>query len=327
MQKKFRDNTNFKRNKMGFYFNSGGMGDYLNYLSAIYYALENYPFNDYVLVVPEYLVELCRNALRKFPDLQILPHSQSLVLESCLDVRRVKEETINATVTHLMDLGFIYYARTNPVPEGYKYYLDLDLSDVKLHGSLKGKDYAVMTPCFTADSRHMKAETFNKIKNYIIDLGLKPVFLGNQKMKDISSGDGYVRSDKKISLRGGLNLINKTSVLEAAKVIENSKFIVGLDNGLLHLGAMTKAPVVFGYTIASPIQRHPSRKHGSEVIDVVVSEDELACIHCQDKFRFLDSHQFRNCLYNDFKCLDLLNFEKFKAGIDRVYSPDFNLDL
>lgn len=67
-----------------------------------------------------------------------------------------------------------------------------------------------------------------------------------------------------------------------------------------------------------PTQRRPIRRFKSPIIDVTVSKNELECIHCQERMRFFNTHDFKNCFYSDFKCLDLLNAQKYIKGIDEV---------
>lgn len=316
----YREGCEPKEKPIWFFITNSGIGDVLCYMSAFDFIARNYPHLEAHVSSPVWLVELMAHYFSKYPKWTIHAHEENRQIREKTNIKGVYQLPINPTASPLLELGFIYFAETTPIPEGERFYVELDLEQIKLKSSVKnlGPDYFVMTPGNTAKSRFMLPETFNQIKEYGLSIGLKPVFLGNSKVGGLEDGQ-YTKFSEKYDLKGGLNLVNKTSLLEAAKIIEGSKFIIGLDNGLLHLGAMTKAPIVFGYTIAGPRQRRPERRRGGPIIDVTVSKEELACIHCQEFMRFT-SHDFGGCMYNDFKCLDLLNFEKYKRGIDEALS-------
>lgn len=318
MEPIFRDVSAFEPRPMGFFLESGGIGDYICFLSGIRYVAKNYPYINGQIYSPDYFKPIVENVFQDFENWTVYRIDQketTLVNGTLIKFPRIMP--VNATMMHLLDLGFLYFAEVNPVPDHENYYCELDLDGLPLHRSVEnlGGQYAVMTPGATHPTRTMPATVFNGIKAHIESMGLKVVFLGNSKNGGVE-GQQYAFFANDYDYSGGLNLINKTGLLEAAKIIDGSQFIVGLDNGLLHLGAMTSAPIVFGYTIAGPTQRRPVRRSSAPIIDVTVSKDELACIHCQERIRFFSGFDFRNCFYGDFKCLPLLSEEKFISGIE-----------
>lgn len=309
----FRDGTYLETKKIIFNL-LGGIGDYINYMAALKYLAHTFDQIEGHVVVRDVFIEVARNVLK---DTGWVVHSNDPQpqFEPPVDLKQPWSIPINPTMMHLTDLGFLYYAEVNPPPPKWDFYPQLDLSSTKLHGSVKNQTYAVMTPGTRAASRTIPAPYFNKIKEYIISLGIKPVFLGSVHA-NIKSVSPVIFPDE-YDYSGGINLLNKTSLMEAAKIMESAQFVIGLDNGLLHLAAMTEAPIVFGYTIAGPIQREPKRKKGV-IYNVTVSDSELTCIHCQEKFKFVGDHSFEKCFYGDLKCLELLSAEKFIKGIDSV---------
>lgn len=320
----FRDEKAFETRPMGFFLDNGGIGDYICFLSGIRYVAKNYPFIDGQIYAPSYFKPIVQNVFKDFENWTVYGSDQketTLVNGTLVKFPRIVP--VNATMMHLLDLGFLYYAEVNPVPDDENYYCELDLTEVPLHRSVENLNgqYAIMTPGATHPSRTMPASVFNAIKDHIISMGLKPIFLGNSKNGG-AKGTQYAFFPNDYDYSGGLNLINKTGLLEAAKIIDGSKFIVGLDNGLLHLGAMTTAPIVFGYTIAGPTQRRPTRHSRAPIVDVTVSKEELACIHCQERIRFFNGHNFKFCFYKDFRCLELLNEHKFIEGINALENAD-----
>lgn len=312
----YRTGLEPKEKPIWFFITNSGIGDILCYMSAFDFIARNYPHLEAHVSTAEWTVEILQHYFKKYPKWTIHGHNEGNLIREKTNIKGVYQLPINPTASPLLELGFIYFAETTPIPEGERYYVSLNLEEVKLKSSVKNLEqgYFVMTPGNTAKSRLMLPHIFNQIKDYGLSLGLRPVFLGNDKVGGHEDGQ-YTKFSDQYDLKGGLNLLNKTSLLEAAKIIEGSKFIVGLDNGLLHLGALTKAPIVFGYTIAGPRQRRPVRRSGGPIVDVVLSKEELECIHCQEFMRFT-SHDFGGCMYDDFKCLELLNFDKYKKAID-----------
>lgn len=310
--KRYRTGLEPRDKTVVFFLNNGGIGDYLCFMSALKYVAETNPHVKGEVLAPNYMFDIVENILGPF-GWKVFNREIRREYDKSIEAKGVMLLPLNATMGHLMDIGFVYYAETMNPPEEAKYYCELDFSNVEDKGWDLGDNYAIMTPGATTNSRTMRPDTFNFIKDYLILKGLKPVFLGS-----LGGESGTVAHfHKDYDLKGGVNLINKTSLLEAAKVIDGAKLVVGLDNGLLHLAAMTKCPIVFGYSMTGPRQRRPKRKNNSPIIDVTISEKELECIHCQEKMRFT-RQDFGFCFYNDYRCLELLNFDKFKVGIDEV---------
>lgn len=105
----------------------------------------------------------------------------------------------------------------------------------------------------------------------------------------------------------GLDLIDKTTVLQAANIMSGALAVVGVDNGLLHLAGCSKVPIVAGFTTVSPDIRLPYRDGvlGKDCY-VVTPPATLACRFCQQGTNFLYGHDYRNCLYKNDSALDRL---------------------
>ena len=291
------------------------MGDYINWLSAIVWIAQNYDFVRGHVVAPFWFVPIVKNVLKDFPNWEVWPDEIPEKFKEGYPFKSAPIHPINATMMHLIDLGFLYFAGVNPVPPEARVYPVLDLNNTKLHKAVQDQNYIVMTPGATAASRTMPADTFNKVKEYIISIGFKPVFLGSstQDKKRL-----YVTFNKDYDLKGGINLLNKTTLHEAAKIMQYSHAVVGIDNGLLHLAAMTSAPIVFGYTIAGPNQRRPTRRFKAPIVELYCEPEEMPCTFCQERVRFFYDHDFQSCIYKDYACLKKLNAESFISAIDMV---------
>lgn len=292
---------------------TAALGDMIAWLPAIKFVAEQYDYVRGHLIVPPYFYEIAENVMKVYPHWKVyLKVPDRLAVGA--PMKRPLEHPINATGMHLVDLGFLYFVGIVPPPEGARNYPMLDLEDVKLPAMFNTNNYAVMTPGATATTRKMLAKDFNAIVDYLVSKDITPIFLGT---KDMVGRD--IHFDEKYDLTKGIDLIGKTSLLEAAKIIEASKFILGIDNGLLHLAGMTDATIIYGYTVAGPAQRQIPRHYG-HTVEMYADKNKLPCLFCQEHVRFFMDHHFTNCIYkeNEPQCVRALNAESFCATIETI---------
>lgn len=291
---------------------TAALGDMICWLPAIRYVAENYNFVMGHLVIPSFFTPIASSVLRQYPHWRI---HENRIPDRLLDGVALKEQMllpINATGAHLVDLGFIYFCHLSPPPEGEDFYPELDLSDVEI-APLPDR-YVVMTPIMEAATRTMPAATYNGICDYLISKGITPIHLGKTDMaqRDLKLNPEY-------DLSKGINLLDSTSLLEAARIMKESLMVIGIDNGLLHLAGMTDATILYGYTIAGPRQRQIRRRSG-HLVEMYADKEKLPCLFCQEHTRFFLNHDFRNCIYkeNTPQCVRDLNIESYRATIDQV---------
>lgn len=303
----FRHETVSAFKTVNFILSHGGIGDYIGYLTALKYIADNHPQVVGRLFVSDFFMEIPLKIFEKYPQWTIFSKS------SFTEEDQKKYPTylpffrpINGTGGHPVDLGFIYYMNLTTPPEKDVFYPQLNLNDPELWPSrmpIPASGYAVMTPGAESAVRMLPAQTFNAIKEHIIKNNLTPVFLGKEQITDkriVTINEGYDFSN-------GINLINETSLLEAAYILSKAKFVIGLDNGLLHLAATSDVPIIFGYNIASPEHRRPRRPEPNRIYEIYPDEKDLPCIFCQSRMRLMFNHDFKNCIYKDSKCLDELS--------------------
>lgn len=215
-------------------------------------------------------------------------------------------------------LGFNYFADLDYIPAGYHKLPRINGSEVKIRQFNLPKSYVVVTTEATTKSRMLKAETINGMTDWLISKNITPVFLGKKELAaEMNLEHKYEASSPEgLNTNGVLDLRNKTDLLQAACVLANAKVVVGLDNGLLHLAACSDVPIVWGFNTVNPIHRIPPRD--GPMIAVVPSE-KLQCRFCQSHTRYVvEGHDFRNCYYDDFKCIDMLTADAFTKSIAQV---------
>ena len=326
----FRPNTPLLRYPIGFIFNDGGMGDYLNYASATRWVAENCPWIDGTILLPSYLVPLMRDLHAEFPNMKVgeaekvedyIVEGQSLIGPSIhAGGKNQNPQLLTVIGAHPLDVGYAYFAGMTPPPKGAALPV-LDYPRHKLLPKIKQikGPYAVFTTGSTTPSRTVKAHHINPVIEYTKSLGITPVFIGKENF--VGDGKNTVGYDKDISFDLGLDLRNQTSVKDAACIMQHAAFTLGLDNGNLHLAALMKdSKLIFAYNITSVEHRKPKRLHG-RTINIAVPKEALPCTGCQSKWRQLHTHTFDKCLYGDVKCVDYLFSDQgriFKQAIDEI---------
>lgn len=329
----FRPNTPMYPMNMNFIFLNGGMGDYLCWMRPIQWMMECAPWLRGTLIHPTYLTEIVEYFMK---DHKTWSHSDYKRLAEIQGDNQVpyrgpvvlQNESLNATGAHLFTCGWVYFTNKECAPEGkdskgleWKYYPKFGedfLTGVELPSEVpEPGTYAVITTGITTPSRHIKPEYLNMIIEYVHSLGLKPVFLGKSMVETGNRTNIHTDFNKSVRYDLGVNLVNKTTLRQAASIISKSKVIIGHDNGLLHLAGLTETPIVFGYNLASPKHRRPLRPTG-QVYDVVLPEGALNCYLCQSKTNLNIGYNFRQCFYNDLKCFDLLFADNAKLWRDQI---------
>lgn len=297
---------------MNFELAGGGMGDYICWTPALQWIVNNCPWVHGRIWAPAYFIEFVRHFFEGVPNwkVDLIEHFKDKAEPGSLvrGLQSTPNQLLNATGANLMQLGFSNFANLNPMP------VDTTYPELKLtrpiHKKLRGleRKYVVFTPGGTTQSRFVSAKHWNPLIDFVNSLGLIPVFLGKTQLADIHRS--YF--DDEINYDRGLDLRESTSLLDAAKIMEEAACTIGLDNGLLHLAACTKAPIIFAYNIASPKDRRPIRKEG-KFTELILSKEEMSCIHCQTEIKLLYHHNFKNCIRRDTACIDKL----FENGGDR----------
>lgn len=201
-------------------------------------------------------------------------------------------------------------------------YLKPNLKKVNVQRFKLPEKYVVLQGAYTEIVKTMPASTFNGIKDYLLSKGLGVVCLGKTHNH---TGYGDIAATAKVDVNydfsNTINLIDKTSISESAKIIEGSKLFIGMDGGLAHLAGFTDVPIIAGYTFASHQHLMPIRNNilGWNVYPIIPPET-LDCRFCQTKGILYYNHDFRDCLRGeeDYSCMKSMTVEKFIRKIEQV---------
>lgn len=299
-------------------FNMGGLGDYIHWTTALDWCFSQHPHLRSSVYVPEFFIELARHWLRKYEEsgqitIQTREEFKKLPKEKQRGIFPTGTQLITAVGCHLLDLGFQYFANMDTVPSGWRILPEIRGDEVDISRFNLPKNYAVVTTEATAVTRMLPAQATNEITAHIKSKGILPVFLGKEKLTE----DYTSKCSDGIDTEGVLDLREKTTIMEAACILANSRFVLGIDNGLIHLAACSEVPIIMGFTNVDPKHRIPPRRNSAKNI-LLVPPKELACRFCQSRMRFLIGHKFNECLYQDTTCIKLLPGKLFIKAIEEL---------
>lgn len=315
----FRPGTKLPEMSLNIVLNRGGLGDFIARAPAIKYLADTCWHLKITVWLPEFGLELYQYWFRNHPRVMV---KNRAFFQAKYDrkgpVRDQDHGMFTTMQTHLVEHGFGVIANVgfSQVPDEYKSYLPIETKQYILTKPIPlPEKYAIVTTGATAKTRQLPASTVNAIVKHLKDKhDLTPVFLGKEKLSD--DGVYHAKFDEGIDYSTGVDLRNKTTLLEAAKVVEQAKVVVGIDNGLLHLSAcVPDVPIVWGFSNLDPKHRLPFFRDNQYVVEPPQS---LTCRGCQSKMGMMYQHDFLNCLYSDYLCLSQMTPEMFNAKIDEA---------
>lgn len=285
-------------------------------MSAVKYIRDNCKNVTPFLYVPDFFLDVAKNlvpniSIRGFSKKEKYKNDNAAVQTQCK-----QHDTLG---THLVDHAFSVLVNKQVEIED-KNYCKLNTSKIDIKKFNLPDNYVVITTGFTALVREWPAKSVNETVDYIISKGYNVVFLGN-KIVPVKGCADAIRGhfNEEINFSKGISLIDKTNLLEAGKIISQSKCIVGLDNGLLHLAGTTDVPIVAGFTTVNPLVRLPYRHNelGWSCFPVVPDEC-LKCKFCQSEWALVYDWDFRYCFYDDYACKFQLTGNKFIEQLEKI---------
>ena len=297
-------------------FDTGGLGDTIAGLPAIKYIADKHKHIQVHFWVHSYAKEFSKNCLR----------DTNVIVRGLDEKKKFKPRLTRCLSKHLYNNMASHISRqafhvvvNKDVEDEHLNYLKPELRGINLIKFQLPKNYIVMTPAFTAPARELYGEYVNEINTYAKSKGYDIVFLGR---KETLTGTKHVIEglfSPEIDFNIGLNLMDRTTLLEATKIIAGAKALVGLDNGLCHLGACTDTSLVIGFSNVEPRYRLPFRENvmGYNCYPVVPPKS-LGCRFCQSNMVFQYGQDFKECFYKDYKCLKQLTPQLYINELEKI---------
>lgn len=297
---------------------NGGVGDHIASLVAIDYMIKTYTWIKPLIWVPDFLLEFSKNVLPKKSIVNTYTGMKDKYDPNITTKTTEWDGVISPMKIHCLSYAFLKLCDQHPDFDKMNY-LKINTDKIYIKHFELPKNYIVITTGYTAAVREFRAEHVNSVAKYAKDKGYDVVFLGQTSTKTGSSHIIQGVFDENIDFSIGLNLIDKTSLLEAAKIMGNAKAVIGVDNGLLHVAGCTDVAIVGGFTTVEPDIRMPVRH--SELgwnYFPVVPDISLACSYCQSQTNFLYGHDYKTCMYKDNLCTYQMTAEKFIKELEKI---------
>ena len=303
-----------KTKTVNFILMDGGLGDHVAALVAVDYAIKTYTWIKILVWVPDYFLDFAKNLLP--PNTQVKSFTQ---MKGSYEPHKPTKTTKWDGHTSPMKMHGVDYAFLKLLDETCKTRDYLRIKPAVNKFFALPQRYVVVTTGFTAKVREFPAEEINKLAAWISNQGIQPVFLGQKMITTGSAATIKGNFSVDIDYTIGTDLIDKTTLLEAASIMQDAMAIVGVDNGLLHVAACTDVPIVAGFTTVSPEMRRPTRNGicGYKFYEVI-PDDDLKCRFCQVNTNFLYSHDYKKCLYDDNLCTKQMTAEKFIKHLENI---------
>lgn len=302
-------------------FDNGGLGDLIAGLPAIKFIYKHHKHVKVYVWIPDFFYDFAKSCLKGTEDRIVLGKwSQGAKgFQTGYQTISFKNNHYNNLAQHMTEHAFHLICNTVPDDLNDYNYLKPDLSKTDISKFNLPENYVVITTGYTAKVRQFLPEHVNKISQYVISKGYVPVFLGKY---DTHSGLHHVIKGEfniEIDYTVGINLIDKTDLFQATLICQNSKAVVGLDNGILHLAGCTDVHIVGGFTTVKPEHRMPYR-NGVKGIDYspVVPPQSLECRFCQSNWNFTFDQNFTECRYEDFKCVKELSSDLYIEKLEEI---------
>jgi ADP-heptose:LPS heptosyltransferase len=330
------------------YSDYGGLGDQIARLPALRFAYLSMPHVKFHYYIPDYFEGVFRSSMKDLigPRLQYRLFGSNDRKNFAADTHSsFTPENVSSLRRHLTEYAFDIICDGQPPSAEFYNSAQLDLSrfrpSVALRASLRAlyeneeyilrkpfkQRYVVLTSKYTAPVRQPNPDGLNKLAKWCLDQGIQVVWVGRDTMETGNDSVITSNSNEYLDYSVGINLINKTSLIETAWLIDNAECIVGFDNGALHLAGMTDTWIVGAFTSVDPKTRMPYRKgkRGHKYVALTPHED-LQCRFCQSRMTmnivrkdgFLKSHDFRKCFYEDYQCISQIGAELLIKGVDHV---------
>lgn len=297
---------------------SGGVGDHMGSLVAVDYILKTYPWVNLLIWVPDFLKDFAKNVLPPNANVRNFTEMKTQYDRNKTTIHTEWDGRTSPMKIHSVDYAFLRLCDENP-PIHKKNYLKVKFNEVSLAGIELPEKYVVIPTGYTAPVREFKPKAINEVAEYVISKGFTPVFLGQ---REIQTGVKHIIKgtfNSEVDYTKGIDLRDKTTLLQAAKVIQGARAIIGVDCGLLHVAGCTDTTIIGGFTTVSPELRAPIRNNqlGYNFYSVVPGA-LLQCRFCQSNTNFLYGHDYTKCMYKDYKCVEELTSDKFISYLSKL---------
>lgn len=297
---------------------TGGIGDMIASLPAVRYLASQALNTKFTVIYPDYF---------QAPAYRLLPLSNVKYIRTSDAKVDVDGKLINWNAQGAENKNYCTTLKTHMTDHALATLADCRVESIieKAYPQIapvRKRRAVVITTGFTAPVRTFGPPAIiNKIARLCGDSGCHVYWLGSKQAITGSRENVEAKFTEGIDFTYGEDLRDRTTLLQALDLINESLLVIGVDNGLLHLASCTNTPVIAGFTNVSPHLRIP---YGSERQWTTIVPNKTTCNHCQSS-TFLDfDADFRRCIThpgNDTMCSYSIPFEAWSDAIVGVLDP------
>lgn len=237
--------------------NTAAVGDIIAAAPSVAYAIRNFHKSaDYkVAVFPDF-----RDLLPFVPDSNVI-HPDDKYPQGYA-IRYLNDTLPKGSVCRLTPsrLKLTHYGCINLLgrilPDQDMVYQPLSKVDVSKF-NVDFKKSVIIITTYRDKQRTILPDEIKKIAEYVASKGLTPVYVGRRGKISIWKDNPAISDFEYPGF--GVDLRDQTSLVELASIMAESKAVVGMDSGPIHLAFTTSVPVVCGFTTVSPKYRIPYR--------------------------------------------------------------------
>ena len=175
---------------------------------------------------------------------------------------------------------------------------DFTSSFLEMRKKAQKDQYVVLFPGATVKERMWPKENFKEIADWLDKKGIKVVVVGGKS--EVKLGEYIVQDTLK-----GINLANKTSLKETAEILANSRLLLTVDSGIMHLAFAVGTPVVALFGPGIEEKWAPKGKNS------IIINKHLPCSPCT-KFGYTPP-----CVDN--RCMKEISVKEVKEAIDAIF--------
>jgi hypothetical protein len=274
--------------KVVYCLNSAAVGDLIAAAPTLKYAIDNYHSKS------EYIVGMHPDFIPLFP---FIPKERiqevKVKYEDGYAVRFLNPPGIGGMVCKITPsrMPLTQYASINLLgkilSEDQLKYIQLPEVDVSEFGTDFSNSVVIITT-YRDPQRTLPAEDILKISEYVQSKGLTPVYVG--KTGAISIWKKHLAKTDFEYPGFGVDLRNKTDFQQLQTIMAQSKAVIGMDSGPIHLAFATQAPVVCGFTTIQPDLRIPYRG----LAKTASVTPNIFCNFCESNW-LLNTWNFNKC--------------------------------
>lgn len=293
--------------------NSAAVGDLIAAAPSVKYAIDNFHTKaDYrVAVFPDF-----RDIFHFVPADKIIDVKEPYPNDFAIRYLNAPGPGKNVCKMTPSRMKLTHYGSINllarVLPDDQLRYVPLKPVDVGGFGIDFSRSVIIITTYRDKQRTILKGEIL-KISEYVAAKGLVPVYVGRRGAVSIWK-DNLAVSD--FEYPGfGVDLRDKTSLVELASMMSVARAVVGMDSGPIHLAFTTSVPVVCGFTTVNPTNRVPYRGLAKTASIV----PNILCNFCESDWS-LNFWNFNKCPRGMglAECVTKMTSDKFIAGLESV---------